>query len=204
MARYHFRGQQLLSAAVLLPLGVPPLVLGMGLLPVMHAFRLWGTYAAIVIGHVLISLPVVFLILRSHLRQTSPELEQAARGLGASAWQTFFRITLPLLRPALAAGGIIAFVLSLNEALLSLFLASPEVETLPRMIWPNLRFTLSPLVAVASAISTAATLLGLALLLLLRRGWPFFAARPDGCFFRRTPQNNCHRSSVHYNTQTVA
>lgn len=158
-----------LSALVLSPLGLPPLVLGVGLLPVMHGLGLWGTYLAVVIGHCLLSLPVVYLILRSHLEQSCSDLEQAAQGLGANPWQVFYRITLPLLYPALAAAGMIAFVLSLNEAIVSLFLASPEIENLPRLIWPNLRYTLSPLVAVASTMTILTTLIALLLAQFLLR-----------------------------------
>jgi ABC-type spermidine/putrescine transport system permease subunit II len=163
VTRYHFRGRRLLSAAVMLPLFVPAVVLGMGLLPWMRVLGLWGTTFSLAAGHSLWSLPVVFLVARSALDDVDPDLEQAARGLGASAWMTFRRVTLPAIAPAVAAGAVMAFVLSLNEFMIALFLGTPETETLPKVIWPNLRYTLTPLVAAASCVTMLLTLLGLGL-----------------------------------------
>jgi ABC-type spermidine/putrescine transport system permease subunit II len=67
-------------------------------------------------------------------------------------------VTLPLARPALLAGAAAAFAVSLNEALLTLFLATPSTETLPAVVWPQLRYSPSPLVAVASCASAAVAL----------------------------------------------
>jgi ABC-type spermidine/putrescine transport system permease subunit II len=163
VTRHSFRGRRVLAGAVLLPLFVPPVVLGMGLLPLLYALGLWGSPWGLALAHTLLSLPVVFLVLRSALDDAGPELAEAARGLGAGPWQVFFRITLPLLRPAVLAGAAMAFVLSLNEFLLALFVGTPETETLPRVLWPALRYSLSPLVAVASCLTLLASLAALAL-----------------------------------------
>lgn len=157
VARYSFRGRSAVAALILLPICVPPLVLGMGLLPAMHALGLWGTYLSLILAHGLLGMPLVFLTARASLEAVPVELEQAARGLGASALAAFFRVTLPLSWPGLLAGAALAFVLSLNEFFLTLFLATPQTETLPRVIWPELRYSLSPLVAVASAFTLAVT-----------------------------------------------
>jgi ABC-type spermidine/putrescine transport system permease subunit II len=158
LVRHRFRGGRALSGLVLAPLCVPPLVLGMGLLPLMHALGLWGTWPALMLAHGLVGLPIVYLTTRAALEGVPPELEEAARGLGASPWQTFWRVTGPLVRPGVLAGAALAFVLSLNESVITLFLAAPETETLARVIWPELRYSLSPLVAVASGLTLAATL----------------------------------------------
>ena len=162
-ARLRFRGRTVLTRAVLLPLGVPAVVLGVGLLPTVYALGLWGNSLALALAHTLLGLPVVFLLARTALEATGPDLEWAARGLGATPVRAALCVTLPLTRPAIAAGAILALVLSLNEFVLSLFLATPETETLPRVIWPNLRYSLSPLVAAASGILMAVTALGTAL-----------------------------------------
>ncbi len=169
VARHRFRGRRLLAGAALLPLFTPALALGMGLLPFMHLIGLWGSPLCLALAHSLNGLPVVFLIVRSALDETGPDLESAARGLGAGPWRVFWRVTLPLIRPAVLAGALVSFILSLNEFTLALFLCTPECETLPRIIWPNLRYSLSPLVAVASCVTMIATLLGLGLLTALRR-----------------------------------
>jgi ABC-type spermidine/putrescine transport system permease subunit II len=161
--RYHFRGRGLLSAAVLLPMFVPAVVLGMGLLPWVRFLGLWGSLWSLSVGHALWSLPVVFLVVRSALEELDPALEEASRGLGASSILTFRRVTLPLIMPAVLSGAAMGFVLSLNEFMIALFLGTPDTETLPKVIWPHLRYTLSPLVAAASCVTMALTLLGLAL-----------------------------------------
>ncbi|QJW94945.1 ABC transporter permease [Frigoriglobus tundricola] len=163
VARYHFRGRRLLSGAVLLPLFVPTVVLGMGLLPWVRVLGLWGSLWSLAAGHGLWSLPVVFLVVRSALEELDPSLEAAARGLGASPLLTFRRVTLPLIMPAVLSGAAMGFVLSLNEFMIALFLATPDTETLPKVIWPNLRYTLTPLVAAASCVTMLLTLLGLVL-----------------------------------------
>ena len=89
---------------VLLPLCVPPVVLGMGLLPTMHALGLWGTHLSLMLAHGLLGTPLVFLTVQASLKAVPVELEQAARGLGASALTAFIRVTLPLCRPGLLAG----------------------------------------------------------------------------------------------------
>lgn len=159
LARYRFLGRGALSAAVILPACIPGAVLGMGLLPLFHVARLTGTPLGLVLAHGLLGLPVVVLIARDHLTRTSPDLEAAARGLGANGWQTTVRITLPLLRPAILAGAAAALAISLNESLVTVFLATPDTETLPTVAWSQLRYAPSPLVAVASSFGALAAVL---------------------------------------------
>lgn len=150
-----YAGRRWLSAAILLPACLPAAALGMGVLPLMHLSGLWGSLAGIVLVHATLGLPVAFLIVRSHLTEQIRQLESAARGLGASRWQSVRRVTLPLLRPALVAAGLAVFVLSLNESLVTLFLATPSTETVPAVTWPQLRYSPTPLVAVASCVTAA-------------------------------------------------
>jgi ABC-type spermidine/putrescine transport system permease subunit II len=173
LTRRSFRGRGALGRLLLLPICVPPLVLGMGLLPTMHALGLWGTYLSLALAHGLLGMPLVFLSVRASLLEVPSELEQAARGLGAGPMAVFYRVTLPLCRPGLLAGAVLSFVLSLNEFFLALFLATPETETLPRVIWPELRYSLSPLVAVASVFTLVLTTLACLLVAWQgrRHGW---------------------------------
>jgi ABC-type spermidine/putrescine transport system permease subunit II len=180
VARGRFRGRGALAGLALLPVCVPPAVLGMGLLPFVYAVGLWGNLLGLVLAHGLVALPVVYLIARTRLEQFGPDLEAAARGLGAGPWQAAVRVTLPLLRPALLAGAAAAYAISLNEGLLTLFLATPSTETLPAVVWPELRYAPSPLVAVASCVSVGLALLGVfALALAGRRRGPL-DGRPTG------------------------
>lgn len=172
--RYHFRGKRLLGFAVLLPLFLPGVVLGMALLPFVRLIGLWGTRVSLAAAHSLWSLPVVYLVVRAALDDLDPDLERAARGLGAGPLQTFLAVTVPVISPALLTGAAMAFVMSLNEFIIALFLCTPAIETLPKIIWPSLRYTLTPLVAAASGVTLVLTILGLggsiALSLRARRG----------------------------------
>lgn len=158
VARHRFRGQTLAAAGAVLPGFVPPAVIGFGLLPLLYLVGLYNSPTGLVLAHGLLGLPVVFLVARTHLDQTPPDLEAAARGLGAGPWQAARRVTLPLLRPALLAGAAAAFVTSLNEGMVSLFLADETRPTLPVVVWNELRFAVSPKVAVASCASTLGAL----------------------------------------------
>ena len=171
VSRHRFRGRQLLQSAVMLPLFIPALVLAMALLPVMRMIGLWGSFVSVALAHSLWGLPLVFLAVRGALEDMDPNLELASRGLGASGRQTFFMVTFPAILPAMGVGGLLAFIVSFNELVMALFLCTPAIETLPKVIWPNLRYTLSPLVAAASGVAVVTTvlLLGGAWLLLNRR-----------------------------------
>jgi len=152
---------------IMLPFLVPPVVLAMGLLPWLHQIGLWGHSLSISLAHTLMIFPVVFLILRDGLNHQPKALAQAARSLGASALQVYGRITLPLLLPWLVVSALVAAVISLNEFIIAQFLAAPELETLPTIIWPSLRYTLTPVIASASTLSLATTLFLLALAAIL-------------------------------------
>ncbi len=158
IARYRFVGRSVLSGLAVLPACVPPAVLGMGLLPLVYISGLWGNLLGLILAHGLVVLPIVYLIARTHFNHASPDLEAAARGLGATPIQAALRVTLPLLRPSLLAGVAAAFAVSLNESMLTLFLATPTTETLPAVVWPQLRYAATPLVAVASCVSVALAL----------------------------------------------
>lgn len=162
-----------LTFGVLLPALIPSAALGMGMLPMMHLLSLWMTLWAIILAHATLGLPIAFLIFRSYWSARLSELQEVARGLGASELQIMFRITLPLSRPPIIASYLSVFVLSLNESLITQFLATPHNETLPSVIWPQLRYSPSPLVAVASCLTTAT---GIVALVFLHKCRPSYTA----------------------------
>jgi ABC-type spermidine/putrescine transport system permease subunit II len=174
VVRHRFVGRRLLVTAVMLPLVVPPVVLGMGGLPLLHATGLWGSKLGLILAHSFLGLPIVFLMTRAALESIDPQLEQAARGLGAGSLTVARRVLVPLAAPGIATGAALAGVLSLNEFGMSLFLATAETSTLPRLIWANMRYNASPLVAVASCLTIVITVCvlgaGHRLIALLRHG----------------------------------
>ena len=147
--------RRILELCLLLPACLPTVAIGMGLLPLFHLTGLWGSLLGVVLVHGMLGLPVAYLIVRTHLTPALDEHATAARGLGASRWQTWWRITFPLLRPAIVSAIAAVSVLSLNESLVTLFVATPNSETLPVVVWPQLRYAATPLIAVSSVLTMA-------------------------------------------------
>jgi ABC-type spermidine/putrescine transport system permease subunit II len=157
--RYDFRGKQLLNLFLLLPLFVPPVVLGMQGLAWYQRIGLWGNLASIALAHSLWAMPLVLMVMRAALRSVDRRLEEAAAGMGAGPGQVFWRVTLPLIWPGLLVSAFFAFIISLNEFVMALFLATPKTQTISTLIWPQLRYNLSPLVAAASTVLLVVTVI---------------------------------------------
>jgi ABC-type spermidine/putrescine transport system permease subunit II len=152
LSRGGWRRKPLWETALLAPLALPAVAIAAGLLAIVRATPLWGSHLSLALAHSVIALPVAYLALRASLERVDPQLETAARGLGASPWQAFRHVTLPLMAPGIIAATLFTVVVSLNEVTLTLFLATRDTSTLPIVIWPNLRFAISPLVAAASGL----------------------------------------------------
>ena len=155
--RCRFRGRALIGAAILTPLFVPPVGLGIQSLTFHQRIGLWGTPISIAVAHSLWAIPLVFTVMRASLAGVDPRLEAAARGLGASPLRAFVLITLPLILPGLLASIFFAFIVSLNEFVMALFLATPRTQTLPTLIWPQVRYNVTPVVAAASGVTILIT-----------------------------------------------
>ncbi len=166
LLRRRFFGKPAASALFFSPLVVPYLVFGISLLLVFTALdklliSTTGFYIglglhAVVIGHVVVALPYTILTIMPLLERLSLSLEEAAHDLGAGTWQTFRRVTLPLLLPALVSAFLIAFTLSFDEFAIASFLAGPQ-PTWPVYLFAQLRVPsqLPQLVAVSSVILVA-------------------------------------------------
>jgi putative spermidine/putrescine transport system permease protein len=158
LVQTRFRWKWAWEGALLLPMVLPGVALAVGMLALVRVTPLWGSSLSLALAHSVLAVPVAYLVVRASLRQVDPDLESAARGLGAGRWQVFRFVTLPLIMPGVLAATLFSLVISLNEVTLTLFLATRYTETLPRVIWPNLRFAISPLVAAASVILLVLTL----------------------------------------------
>jgi len=170
LVRRRFKGRTALSALVISPLVIPYLVFGISLLVLFTTVdkilkETLGVYIglglhAIVIGHVVISLPYTVLVILPRLEQLNVSIEEAARDLGATGVQTFRRITLPLLRPAIISSFLIVFTLSFDEYAIASFLVETE-STWPVFLFSQLRReqALPQLIAVSVLVLTASMLL---------------------------------------------
>jgi ABC-type spermidine/putrescine transport system permease subunit II len=165
------RAAQMAELLILSPMCIPPVVLAMALLPMARWSGLYGTHLALALAHATWSLPLPYLLCKAALDGIDPQLIEAARGLGATPAQRWRRVILPLTAPSVGIGLALTFVLSFNEFIIALFIATPRTETLPRVIWPNLRYTLTPIISAASGVSMLLALAAMTLVVAwTRRG----------------------------------
>jgi len=160
MTRLNIPWKKLIHGSILLPLIIPPIIIGMGALPLFYAMRLNGTTFEVVLIHSCLILPIIYLILKNKIQNISPEIENVAMGLGAGIFETLWYITLPLLYPAIAISGICGFAISINETMVALFMAGPTTETISTITWSQLKEAPTPLIAVASINNLIIILIG--------------------------------------------
>ncbi|RGE23284.1 ABC transporter permease [Leucobacter sp. wl10] len=153
LSKLRFRGKGLLEGYFLLPLIVPGIVLAVGLYSLFLRMDLLGTLPGFVLAHTIVSMPLVITNVMASLQGMDPRLEQASASLGAGRTRTFFSITLPLIAPGVTAGALFAFVTSFDEVILSLFIQSPTLQTLPVKIFNSTTQTNDPTVAAVAVIT---------------------------------------------------
>jgi putative spermidine/putrescine transport system permease protein len=135
LVRHKFYGQKILDALFLSPLIIPSIITGMALYHYVVLLRMAGTFYALLIGHIIITIPYSIRTISAILHNLDISLEDAARTLGANEIKTFLKITLPLIKPGIIAGGILSFILSWNDFSISLFLSGSKYVTLPLRIY---------------------------------------------------------------------
>jgi putative spermidine/putrescine transport system permease protein len=151
MVRYRFFGRRLLQSLFLTPMSLPGLILGLALLQFFAGYSLPRDMRAMMIGHLIITIPFAIRFVMVALMGINPSVELAARSLGASGWTTFRLVTLPLIRPGIVASLVFAFILSFDDVAVSLFLSSPTTTTLPVRIYTYIDQNYDPLVTAVSA-----------------------------------------------------
>jgi putative spermidine/putrescine transport system permease protein len=151
LVRYRFRGREAISAFMLSPILFPTIVFGLALLVFYSRIGLSGSFAGLVIAHSVLTTPFVIRLVIASLAEFDPAVEEASRILGAGWWRTFLQVTLPLIRPGVLAGAVFAFIISFDELVVTLFLAGPDMTTLPVRIYTYVEFSSDPTI---SAIST--------------------------------------------------
>lgn len=164
ISRYRFPGRDVFVTFFTLPLMVPGVVLGLGLLLVFSRLRLTATYPGLLAAHLVVTVPYVIRTVATSLLTLNPDYEEAALSLGATPWRAFWRITLPLVGPGVIAGAAIAFLVSFDEVVLTLFLVGPRMTTLPVEVFRYVEYRTDPLVAALSVVLVAISLAGVVLI----------------------------------------
>jgi putative spermidine/putrescine transport system permease protein len=162
LIRRRVRGGALVSALLNAPLVFPGVVIGVALLQFYAVLRLNGTLLGLAVAHVVITVPYVVRAVTASLQGIDPELESAARVLGASGPIAFFTVTLPLIRPGVAAGALFSFIVSFDNVPVSIFLLGPGQMTLPVKIFTAIEYGVDPSIAAVSTMLIALTGVGLA------------------------------------------
>jgi len=169
LAAYVFaqtRPSGLWYVLLLLPLFMPGVVLGLGIVISLGqidilGFPLQGSRPLVVLAHSLWSTPLVFMVMESVFRMIDRRILEASADLGASPFRTFVEVTLPLVATGIISSAIFAFVVSLNEFIMALFLTTRDTQTLPVLMWLSLRSAGTPLLAVAALILVSSVVIAL-------------------------------------------
>ena len=176
MDRFRFRLRTTFDANLYLPIVIPEIVMGISLLlffnQALFPFlqNTFGIHAStglhtITIAHIAFDIPFVYVIVRARLADFDRSLEEAAADLGADGWQTFNRITLPLLMPGIIGGALMAFTLSLDDYLITVFTKGVQEQTMPLYIYSLVRRGVTPEINALSTVMLAGSigLVGLSL-----------------------------------------
>jgi len=168
--RGTFLGREALRALFLTPMILPVVVLAVALYALFLQLGLAGTTVGFVIAHLLIALPFSIISIGNALEGFDKSIEDAAILCGASPWEARMRVTVPAVSHGIFAAAVFSFLASWDEVVLAIFMASPTLQTLPVKIWATLRQDLTPVIAAASTILIAFTVLLMVLAALFRKG----------------------------------
>lgn len=161
IVRGNFPGKKFMEGLLFLPVVIPEITQAISLaiffkvifdwVAVTTGERLFPGFHTIILAHVTFNISYVAIVVQARLSDMNPRLEEAARDLGANAWQTFWRITFPLILPGIIAGGLLAFTLSLDDFVITFFTSGVGTTTLSVFVYGLLKLTVTPEV---NAIST--------------------------------------------------
>jgi spermidine/putrescine transport system permease protein len=161
LTRSDFPGKRILDAVMFLPIVIPEIAQGISLLIFFQMIFNWWNgltgqrilpgFYTIIIAHVAFNISYVTIVVRARLADMNPRLEEAARDLGANNWQTFWKITFPLILPGVIAGSLLAFTLSLDDFVVTFFTSGVGTTTLPVFVYGLLKLSITPEI---NAIST--------------------------------------------------
>ncbi len=144
MARVNYKSKGMIEYLSTVPIMVPEIILGMAFMSFFTLLNLPFGMLTLVIAHVSFSIPYVFMMVKSRLVGIDKSLEEAARDLGASPARTFWDITLPLIMPAVLSGCILAFAMSFDDVVISIFINGPTLSTLPIKVYTQIKNGVTP------------------------------------------------------------
>lgn len=178
LARTNFPGKRLLDGIMFLPVVIPEIAQGISLLIFFQILFNWWEgltgqrflpgFHTIIIAHVAFNISYVAIVVRARLADMNPRLEEAARDLGANNWQTFWKITFPLILPGVIAGALLAFTLSLDDFVVTFFTSGVGTTTLPVFVYGLLKLSITPEINAISTIMLAVSTILIAISMALQ------------------------------------
>ncbi len=151
LGKYRFRGSGGLNLVMFAAISAPELVMGASLLSLFVTLNSGLGLPTIIIAHIMFSLSFVAVVVRARVLTLDPSMEEAAKDLGASAWTTFWRITFPIIFPAILSGSLLAFVLSIDDFVVTNFTAGSTL-TFPLWIYGTSKLGMPPQVNVVGTL----------------------------------------------------
>ena len=169
LERYRFFGRLTFDTVLYLPIIIPDIVMALSTLLFFVTFAVPLSRYTILVTHIAFNIAFVAVVVRARLAEMDKSLEEAAADLGASAWTTFRRITLPILMPGIVSGALLAFTLSLDDFVITFFVAGPGSTTLPVRVYAMIKFGVTPEVTAISTLMLAGSTVLVVISLLLQR-----------------------------------
>lgn len=170
MERFRFRSKGAVDALLYLPIVIPEVVMALsllaffafsfGIIEQLTGWQIRLSLTTVIISHIAFSISFVVVVVRASLRGFDRRLEEAAHDLGANEWQTFWRVTFPLILPGIIGGALLAFTLSLDDFIISFFTTGPGASLLPIEVYASVKRSITPKI---NAISTLMLLLSMTL-----------------------------------------
>jgi ABC-type spermidine/putrescine transport system permease subunit II len=169
--RYDFPLKNLVYILIMMPLFMPGVVLGLGVAiafggVTLGGVTIYGSRGLVMVAHSLWAMPLVFMLMEATFRTIDNRVVEAANDLGAAPLRTFFEVVIPMVSTGIISSVLFAFVISLNEFVMALFLTDRDTQTLPVLMWLSLRSAGTPRLAVASVILALTVFAALTLIML--------------------------------------
>ncbi len=157
IARHKVPGSGALQSFALSPLTMPSIIFAIGILQTVSQLLGGSSPWILMLAHIVITVPYVVRTVLGVIARSDVSTEEAVRVMGANWWQRYWHVLLPMCRPGIIAGAFLAFIVSFDDAVIALFLRTPQLQTLPLAIYGQLEFSASPTVAAVSTLSMALT-----------------------------------------------
>jgi ABC-type spermidine/putrescine transport system permease subunit II len=169
--RYTFPFKSVLYLLIMLPLFMPGVVLGLGVAMAfgsldVFGLPIYGSRLLVMLAHSLWAIPLVFMLMEATFRTVDHRVVEASYDLGGKPFRTFFEIVIPSVSTGVVSSALFAFVLSLNEFVMALFLTTRDTQTLPVLMWLSLRSAGTPRLAVASVFLACAVVFSLCIIMI--------------------------------------